>query len=142
MDKKRKEFRNKTLFSNNAQKIYDISFDSKRGFKNIIRKKNPSIFSFEFKDNFIYELSISYTFYNKLKDKNKIKYDENELSFLDNYINFFTASKFPNIIKVLPFFKELMDNYIPLKWNLFERAKTVNYIIKDLKDPYQISLKK
>ena len=142
MGKKRKVFRKKTLFSNNAQKNNDTSINSKRRFKNQIRDKNPSIFSFELNDSFIYEPSLSYTFCDKLKDKNKIKYDENELSFLDNYIISFTASQSPNIIKVLPFFKELMDNCIPLKRNLSERAKTVDKIIKDLKDPCQISLKK
>ena len=67
MGKKRKVFTNKTLFSNNAQKNNDTSINSKRRFKNKIREKNPSIFSFELKDSFIYEPSLSYSFYDKLR---------------------------------------------------------------------------
>ena len=54
----------------------------KRQFKNSIRKKNLSIFHFKTNNSFIYEPLYSSFFYNKLDDKNFIKFNKNEIIFL------------------------------------------------------------
>ena len=80
---------NKHLYSsiaNDPSKSLELFF-STWALKNKIRKQNPSIFHFNNQSFFIYEPRYYQFWIDKLTNKNNLKPNDNDISFLINYIN-------------------------------------------------------
>ena len=109
--------------------------------KNNIRKLNPDIFCFNLQSAFIYQCTHSSFYYSKLKDKNIMKLDSEEFSFIKSIIQ---ENKFidKDQIFVLPFFKTLMEHVEKNKITLNKRDNAIKSIIKSLPKSQNISIEK
>ena len=77
--------------------------------KNQIRSENPDIFHFSKFSKFIYEPTYSNYYFNKIRNKNKIKPSDLDKEYLLDIINEINISGDNDKLFVLPFFKLLMD---------------------------------
>ena len=109
--------------------------------KNNIRKLNPDIFCFNLQSAFIYQCTHSSFYYSKLKNKNIMKLDSEEFSFIKSIIQ---ENKFidKDQIFVLPFFKTLMEHVEKNKITLNKRDNAIKSIIKSLPKSQNISIEK
>ena len=142
MAKKKKIIHTLLNSSNAGSNFSAMTPKQKRQFKNSIRKKNPCLFHFNVDNSFIYEPLYSNFFYNKLTDKNTMKFNNSEIIFLENLLKNSYTSKASSIVYVSPFFKQVLQCLVPCKIILSERASIINNILINYKEPSQISINK
>lgn len=109
--------------------------------KNSIRKLNPDPFHFNKNSSFIYQPILSNIYYNKLQNKNQMKPSDQEILNFNNISNQFEA-KGEDVIFVLPFFQELMNNVVKIKPLLNKRDILIQSLIKSSPKNQNISIEK
>ena len=139
---KRNTKRSKKKFKKNkSTSLFDDYTNSQKNrFKNGIRKLNPDIFHFTKYSSFIYEPLHSSFFYDKLSDRNSMKPNKDEILFLTSLINSYKETKNKKLLFVLPFFKDLIDNIIPIPNKISNRAQVIKDIVLKLGETNHISL--
>lgn len=110
--------------------------------KNHIRSENPDIFHFSKYSKFIYEPSHSNYYFNKIRNKNRIKPSELDKKFLLNIINEINISDDNDKLFVLPFFKLLMEQVSKNQPTLDKRDLFIKSIINTFPNNENISIKK
>jgi hypothetical protein len=109
-------------------------------YKKALRRLNPSIFSFSYKDSFIYQSIHCNFYYDKLTNNNLIKPSNEELANLNNIINSLKYKETKEHIYILPFFKFLFDNIKKIEPERDEKAKKINEIIMNWPKESNISI--
>jgi len=109
--------------------------------KRTIRKMNPDPFHFNKQSCFIYQPILSNIYYNKLQNKNLMKPSNQEMTNFKN-ISIQFGIKREDVIMVLPFFKELMENVVKIKQSLNKRDILIQTLINSSPKNHNISIEK
>lgn len=115
--------------------------DKSLAIKRAIRKMNPDPFHFNKQSCFIYQPILSNIYYNKLKNKNLMKPSNQEMMIFNN-ISIQFEKKREDVIMVLPFFKELMENVVKVKPSFNKRDILIQTLIKSSPKNHNISIEK
>lgn len=122
----------KNIATKGAKKVLKFTKSIKLNpklYKKAIRRLNPSIFSFSYKDSFIYQPTHCKYYYDKLNNNNLIKPSKEELTKLSNIIDSLENKGKAGDIYILPVFKILFDNIKIIKPEKDDRAKKIHEII-------------
>ena len=126
------------LTKKTKRKLSNNINDKSESVKREIRKMNPDPFHFNKQSFFIYQPILSGIYYNKLQN---MKPSNQEMLNFNNISNQF-VKKGEDVIMVLPFFKELMDNVVKIKPTLNERDILIQSLIKSSPKNQNISTEK
>ena len=135
--RKLKTIQKNTKTNKSDSKNKKISYKRINSEKNEILKKNPNIFYFNKDSSFIYESRRCTYFYSQLENKNKMKPNSDEFTFLKEYEQQYSNNeekianhKYIEIPKNIALFLSKRTKIIP---KLDERAINVQNLIKNHK---------